>query len=112
MILNLSRKTYQLSEIDCINIHTLCLRNPSKILKIPLIAVRNVPGLAEALTLYSEYSDQLLTISFVDVSAYLTTLETICFHLRPLSSSLLIYLAAAVSDFYISEENLVLISIF
>ncbi|VBB30132.1 unnamed protein product [Acanthocheilonema viteae] len=71
-----------------------------------IILVRDMPGLVEALTLNSEFSDRLLMISFVDVSAYLTTLEMICLRLRPLSSSLLIYLAAAVSDFYISEENL------
>ncbi|CAG9539102.1 unnamed protein product [Cercopithifilaria johnstoni] len=71
-----------------------------------LVVIQNMPGLVEALTLNSEFSDRLLMISFVDVSAYLTTLEMICLHLRCLNSSLLIYLAAAVSDFYISEENL------
>ncbi|EFO27215.1 DNA/pantothenate metabolism flavoprotein [Loa loa] len=70
------------------------------------IEVQNMPGLLEALTLNSELSDRLLMISFVDVSAYLMTLEMICLRLRSLGSSLLIYLAAAVSDFYISEENL------
>uniref|UniRef100_A0A0R3RTE4 DFP domain-containing protein n=1 Tax=Elaeophora elaphi TaxID=1147741 RepID=A0A0R3RTE4_9BILA len=68
--------------------------------------LQNMPGLAEALTLNSEFSDRLLMISFVNVSAYLMTLEMICLRLQPLNSSLLIYLAAAVSDFYISEENL------
>ncbi|EJW78984.1 DNA/pantothenate metabolism flavoprotein [Wuchereria bancrofti] len=71
-----------------------------------LVVIRNMPGLVEALTLNSEFSDRLLMISFVDVSAYLMTLEMICLRLRFLSSSLLIYLAAAVSDFYVSEENL------
>lgn len=71
-----------------------------------------MPDLVEALTLNSEFSGRLLMISFVDVSAYLSTLEMICLHLRPLNSSVLIYLAAAVSDFYISEENLVLFSNF
>ncbi|VDK70263.1 unnamed protein product [Litomosoides sigmodontis] len=71
-----------------------------------LIVIRNMPGLVEALTLNSEFSGRLLMISFVDVSAYLSTLEMICLHLRPLNSSVLIYLAAAVSDFCISEENL------
>nr|CRZ25690.1 Bm13973 [Brugia malayi] len=70
------------------------------------VEVRNMPGLVEALTLNSELSDRLLMLSFVDVSAYLMTLEMICLRLRFLSSSLLIYLAAAVSDFYVSEENL------
>ncbi|VDO39003.1 unnamed protein product [Brugia timori] len=71
-----------------------------------LVVIRNMPGLVEALTLNSELSDRLLMLSFVDVSAYLMTLEMICLRLRFLSSSLLIYLAAAVSDFYVSEENL------
>ncbi|KAM3723561.1 Phosphopantothenate--cysteine ligase [Dirofilaria immitis] len=70
------------------------------------IEVRNMPGLLEALALNNELSDRLLMISFVDVSAYLMMLEMICLRLRSLNSSLLIYLAAAVSDFYISEENL------
>ncbi|VDP12302.1 unnamed protein product [Onchocerca flexuosa] len=67
---------------------------------------QNMPGLLEALVLNNELSDRLLMISFVDVSVYLMTLELICLRLRSLNSALLIYLAAAVSDFYISEENL------
>uniref|UniRef100_A0A915PW98 DNA/pantothenate metabolism flavoprotein C-terminal domain-containing protein n=1 Tax=Setaria digitata TaxID=48799 RepID=A0A915PW98_9BILA len=75
-------------------------------LKDLIVAVQNVPGLIEAISLNNEFSGRLLMISFVDVSMYLKTLEMICSRLRHLSSSLLIYLAAAVSDFYICEENL------
>uniref|UniRef100_A0A8R1Y1W7 DNA/pantothenate metabolism flavoprotein C-terminal domain-containing protein n=1 Tax=Onchocerca volvulus TaxID=6282 RepID=A0A8R1Y1W7_ONCVO len=71
-----------------------------------LVVIQNMPGLLEALVLNNELSDRLLMISFVDVSVYLMTLELICLRLRSLNSALLIYLAAAVSDFYISEENL------
>ncbi|VDM96912.1 unnamed protein product [Thelazia callipaeda] len=70
------------------------------------IAVHDMPGLVEAVTLHNECLNRLLLIPFIDVSVYLKTLEIICRHLEPLGSSVLIYLAAAVSDFYIPEDNL------
>ncbi|VDN27902.1 unnamed protein product [Gongylonema pulchrum] len=66
-----------------------------------------MPGLVEAIKLRQECSDRLLMISFDDVSVYLSLLEAICTRLRPFGPSVLVYLAAAVSDFYLSEDNLV-----
>ncbi|VDN27046.1 unnamed protein product [Gongylonema pulchrum] len=65
-----------------------------------------MPGLVEAIKLRQECSDRLLMISFDDVSVYLSLLEAICTRLRPFGPSVLVYLAAAVSDFYLSEDNL------
>ncbi|VDK20762.1 unnamed protein product [Anisakis simplex] len=70
------------------------------------VCVKEMKGLSTAVQRYSACRDRLLYIPFNDVNRYLTTLETICTHLRPLASSVLIYLAAAVSDFYIQQDKM------
>lgn len=53
-----------------------------------------------------KYSDVLHFCEFVDISDYLILLKTCCYVLKPLNSNVLLYLAAAVSDFYIPPNHL------
>lgn len=53
-----------------------------------------------------KYSKYLYCCEFVDVSDYLILLKTCCQVLKPLRSRVMLYLAAAVSDFYIPSDNL------
>lgn len=46
-------------------------------------------------------------IPFTDLEQYLHDLEAICSSLNSIGRRALIYLAAAVSDFYIREERMV-----
>uniref|UniRef100_A0A914SBU9 Uncharacterized protein n=1 Tax=Parascaris equorum TaxID=6256 RepID=A0A914SBU9_PAREQ len=68
--------------------------------------IKGMPGLAEAVNAFNESRDRLLFIPFTDVTYYLATLEEICIRLHPLGSAVLVYLAAAVSDFYITHDKL------
>lgn len=52
------------------------------------------------------YSDKLHLCQFTSVADYLTLLRVVCSFLKPLSSRAALYLAAAVSDFYIPAEDL------
>lgn len=54
------------------------------------------------------YKDSILFYSFTTVDEYLHDLEVICKQLNCLGPRAIIYLAAAVSDFYIHEEKQVL----
>lgn len=65
----------------------------------------------EMLTVLRKYNaakekKMLLTIPFVTVTDYLFTLRLISQLMRPLASSGLLYLAAAVSDFFIPPERM------
>jgi len=53
-----------------------------------------------------KYSEKLLTIDFLTVFDYLYLLEQISLKLNELNKNAIIYLAAAVSDFYIPETEL------
>ncbi|KAI3413264.1 hypothetical protein GPALN_010762 [Globodera pallida] len=70
------------------------------------VKVTGFPGLADDLALYKRFADRLLFIPFTDVGQYLHDLEIICHCLHRYGPNVLIYLAAAVSDFYIREEQL------
>lgn len=48
----------------------------------------------------------LLKLHFTTITEYLSLLKSIAILLRPLSSSVLFYLAAAVSDFYVPQDLL------
>uniref|UniRef100_A0A914EGY7 DNA/pantothenate metabolism flavoprotein C-terminal domain-containing protein n=1 Tax=Acrobeloides nanus TaxID=290746 RepID=A0A914EGY7_9BILA len=63
-------------------------------------------GLAESITKYNTYKNRLLYIPFTDLDQYMHMLDVICKQACPLGPRLLIYLAAAVSDFYIKREEL------
>lgn len=57
---------------------------------------------------YQRSKDRLLKITFTTLFEYLFLLREItCYALRPLGSQAMLYLAAAVSDFYIPLENMV-----
>ena len=51
-------------------------------------------------------NNTLLTLSFVSISEYLWELKEIATLMRPLGSSALFYLAAAVSDFHIPSDRM------
>mmetsp|Transcript_40982 Transcript_40982/g.103068 ORF Transcript_40982/g.103068 Transcript_40982/m.103068 type:complete len:329 (-) Transcript_40982:319-1305(-) len=53
-----------------------------------------------------EEAGRLLVIEFTTVFEYLTSLEAIAVALNPLGASAMMYMAAAVSDFYIPWENM------
>ena len=56
---------------------------------------------------YIAKKDDLLLIPFTTLAEYLHYLRAITFVLKPLGSRALLYLAAAVSDFYIPKSNMV-----
>lgn len=51
--------------------------------------------------------EKLLQISFTTLSEYLWLLRSACQALAPLSNRAILYLAAAVSDFYIPSNEMV-----
>ncbi|KAK0416737.1 hypothetical protein QR680_012653 [Steinernema hermaphroditum] len=70
------------------------------------VIVTGCEELAGTLLKKKEAADRLLFLPFVDLHQYLHDLEQICHRLNPLGPRVLIYLAAAVSDFYISHEKM------
>ncbi|KAL3071100.1 hypothetical protein niasHS_015842 [Heterodera schachtii] len=70
------------------------------------VKVVGFPGLADDLADFKRYADHLLFVPFTDVGQYLHDLEIIGHCLHSCGPNALIYLAAAVSDFYIREEKL------
>lgn len=57
---------------------------------------------------YNESKDRLLKVTFTTLFEYLFLLREIsCSVLRPIGSQAMLYLAAAVSDFYIPSANMV-----
>ena len=55
---------------------------------------------------YEKHRASLLPVSFQTVTEYLTGLEQLCRLLKPFGRSALIYACAAVSDYYIPDEEL------
>ena len=51
-------------------------------------------------------NDTLLSIPYITVTSYLNFLRVISIELRPLESKVMIYLGAAISDFYIPENEM------
>jgi hypothetical protein len=72
------------------------------------LKVSDFPTLAGDVKNYRKYAANLLFIPFVDLDQYLRDLEAIASCLDRCGPHALIYLAAAVSDFYIREERLVI----
>ncbi|VDD90875.1 unnamed protein product [Enterobius vermicularis] len=70
------------------------------------VNVKSMPGLVDAVKKYNTFESRLLMIPFQNILYYLETLKQLCSLLSPYGRSVLVYLAAAVSDFYISSENL------
>ena len=58
------------------------------------------------LTAYEKYQSSLLLVPFQTVTDYLNGLEQLCRLLKPFGRSALIYACAAVSDYYIPEDQL------
>ncbi|KAF1344660.1 phosphopantothenate-cysteine ligase-like protein [Delphinella strobiligena] len=56
---------------------------------------------------HARRTNQLLLLPFVTVNDYLWELRELAFLMRPLGSSALFYLAAAVSDFFIPSDQMV-----
>lgn len=71
------------------------------------ILVEPTPELNEAVADSIHYKNSILFITFTTVDEYLHELETVCKQLNSVGPKALVYLAAAVSDFYIHEEKLV-----
>lgn len=65
------------------------------------------PKLREILKHKKETEDRLLKITFTTLSEYLFTLRELTLVLNEFGSNTMLYLAAAVSDFYIPPENMV-----
>lgn len=53
-----------------------------------------------------EYKDRMLVVRFMTVFEYLTLLEEICRKLAVLRKEAIVYLSAAVSDYYIPQSEL------
>ncbi|CAP29367.1 Protein CBG09817 [Caenorhabditis briggsae] len=65
--------------------------------------VCNLPNLANILKEKFKYEKNIFYASFKTFDQYIERLEHICIHLNPLESRAMIYLAAAVSDFVVTE---------
>jgi phosphopantothenate-cysteine ligase len=63
--------------------------------------------LASVLKRYREVQGRLLLVPFTSLGDYLHLLRAACSVLRPLSGNAMLYLAAAVSDFYIPADRMV-----
>ncbi|CAL2036988.1 unnamed protein product [Caenorhabditis brenneri] len=63
----------------------------------------DIPNLPQILKEKVKYEDKILYIPFKTFDQYMTRLEQICIHLNPLGSRAMVYLAAAVSDFVVTE---------
>ncbi|EGT33644.1 hypothetical protein CAEBREN_07424 [Caenorhabditis brenneri] len=63
----------------------------------------DIPNLPQILKEKFKYEDKILYIPFKTFDQYMTRLEQICIHLNPLGSRAMVYLAAAVSDFVVTE---------
>nr|CDJ98264.1 DNA pantothenate metabolism flavoprotein domain containing protein [Haemonchus contortus] len=68
--------------------------------------VCDLPRIKEAIEHSIEYKDRLLYVPFTTLESYYFYLEEISRQLSPLKARALLYLAAAVSDFYIEEEKI------
>ncbi|KAJ1358648.1 hypothetical protein KIN20_017127 [Parelaphostrongylus tenuis] len=66
----------------------------------------DLPNIKEAIELTAQYKCRILYVAFSTLESYFFYLNEICRQLTPLKSRALLYLAAAVSDFYIEEEKL------
>lgn len=64
------------------------------------------PKLKEVISEQKKSENRLLKITFTTLSEYLFTLRELTMVLNELGSKAMLYLAAAVSDFYIPPENL------
>ncbi|CAK5084216.1 unnamed protein product [Meloidogyne enterolobii] len=71
------------------------------------VEIVNFPNLSRDVSTYKRNASRLLFIPFVELDQYLHDLEVICTCLHKCGPKVLIYLAAAVSDFYVLEERLV-----
>uniref|UniRef100_A0A915NQI5 DNA/pantothenate metabolism flavoprotein C-terminal domain-containing protein n=1 Tax=Meloidogyne floridensis TaxID=298350 RepID=A0A915NQI5_9BILA len=70
------------------------------------VEIVNFPNLSRDVSTYKRNASRLLFIPFVELDQYLHDLEVICTCLHKCGPKVLIYLAAAVSDFYVLEERL------
>ncbi|EYC14250.1 hypothetical protein Y032_0041g430 [Ancylostoma ceylanicum] len=68
--------------------------------------VCDLPRIKEAVEQRALYKDRLLFVPFSTLESYFHYLAEISKQLAPLKSRALLYLAAAVSDFYVEEEKL------
>ncbi|CAJ0941807.1 unnamed protein product, partial [Mesorhabditis belari] len=69
-------------------------------------AICTAPGITEAVTEQHKYKDDLCMVPFVTIDDYLHLLEKLCALLANHGRLALLYLAAAVSDFYISQDKM------
>lgn len=68
--------------------------------------VCSLPNIVETVRDATTYAPHLLQIPFLTLTQYLHLLELISGILAPLESKVLLYLAAAVSDFYVTSEKM------
>ncbi|CAI4232085.1 unnamed protein product [Auanema sp. JU1783] len=68
--------------------------------------VSDLPGLSSAVAANCKYSSKIIKIPFQTLQQYLHLLETVSEELAPYGSSVMLYLAAAVSDFYVTSEKM------
>ena len=82
--------------------------SPLDILEPTSLTVKAVyrSKLSEIVSLKEKYGKLLCHCEFISVTDYLTLLKSSCLHLNSFGKRAVIYLAAAVSDFYISPDEL------
>ncbi|KAK6016971.1 DNA / pantothenate metabolism flavoprotein, partial [Ostertagia ostertagi] len=68
--------------------------------------VCDLPRIKEAIEFSAKYKDRILYVPFSTLESYFFYLDEISRQLAPLKARALLYLAAAVSDFYIEEEQI------
>ena len=70
------------------------------------VVANGFTGLANDVKRQIKYAERILFITFINLDHYLHSLDAICHVINRCGPRALIYLAAAVSDFYIHEEKL------
>lgn len=79
------------------------------VFNLSIVLPEHTQKVATVLRKYKEALDQekLLQLSFTTLSEYLWLLRSACQALAPLGNRAILYLAAAVSDFYIPSNEMV-----
>lgn len=85
-----------------------CLLSEEDDDKLALEPMHNLlDDMRDLLTCYRETKDRLLTVGFVELADYIHYLHEISIVMNKMAPKGILYLAAAVSDFYIPTSNLV-----
>ena len=70
------------------------------------MSFKNDTVVKKAINNFKKYKENIVSIPFTTVDDYMHLLKGICLQMKPFGSNAMVYLAAAVSDFYIPYSSL------